>query len=140
MAFKRIIYTSDTSGSELDIIKQDINRLINTKNFQIKFPNTIFLDTNNQETPDIDNPEISKKHPICKITIKPSVKPNTLIVDINGEGANSIAKKLKDLGNKNGITAKIKTDIKLAPVKESKLMKKSEFKTMIKEEIFKTLG
>ena len=112
MAFRRVIYTSD---SKLDIIKQDINRLMDTKTFQIQFPN-------------------------CKVTIKSSVKPNTLIVDVNGEGADSVAKKLKDLGGKNGVPAKIKTDIKLAPVKESNIMKKSELKTMIKEEIFKTLG
>ena len=114
MAFRRVIYTSD---SKLDIIKQDINRLMDTKTFQIYFPK-------------------SK----CEITIRTSAKPNTLVVDINGEGADSVAKKLKDLGGKNGVPAKIKTDIKLAPVKESNIMKKSELKNMIKEEIFKTLG
>jgi hypothetical protein len=112
MAFRRVIFTSD---SKLDTVKQDINRLIDTKNYQIKFPD-------------------------CKVVIKPSVKPDTLIVDVNGEGADSVAKKLKDLGIKNGVPAKIKTDIKLAPVKESNTIKKSELKTMIKEEIFKTLG
>ena len=47
MAFRRVIFTSD---SKLDTVKQDINRLIDTKNFQIKFPD-------------------------CKVAIKPSVKP-----------------------------------------------------------------
>lgn len=111
MAFRRVIFTSD---SKLDTVKQDINRLVDTKNFQIKFPD-------------------------CKVAIKPSVKPDTLIVDVNGDGADSVAKKLKDLGSKHGVAVKIKTDVKLAPVKESKLMKKSEFRAMIKEEIFKTL-
>jgi hypothetical protein len=111
MAFRRVIFTSD---SKLDTVKQDINRLIDTKNFQIKFPD-------------------------CKVVIKPSVKPDTLIVDVNGEGADSVAKKLKDLGGKYGVAVKIKTDIKLTPANESKLMKKSEFRAMIKEEILKTL-
>jgi hypothetical protein len=112
MAFRRVIFTSD---SKLDTVKQDINRLIDTKNFQIKFPD-------------------------CKVVIKPSVKPDTLIVDVNGEGADSVAKKLKDLGGKHGVAVKIKTDVKLTPANESKLMKKSEFRAMIKEEIQKILS
>lgn len=109
MAFRRVIFTSD---SKLDTVKQDINRLTDTKNFQIKFPD-------------------------CKIVIKPSVKPDTLIVDVNGEGADSVAKKLKDLGGKHGVAVKIRTDVKLAPVKESNTIKKSELKQLIKEEILK---
>jgi hypothetical protein len=80
MAFRRVIFTSD---SKLDTVKQDINRLVDTKNFQIKFPD-------------------------CKVVIKPSVKPDTLIVDVNGEGADSVAKKLKDLGVNTVLLLKLK--------------------------------
>jgi hypothetical protein len=107
MAFRRVIFTSD---SKLEKLEKEIK----SKNYQTQFPD-------------------------CKLTIKPSVKPDTLIVDVNGDGADSVAKKLKDLGGKYGVAVKIKTDIKLTPANESKLMKKSEFRAMIKEEILKTL-
>jgi hypothetical protein len=108
MAFRRVIF----SGDEVEDVKKDIERTFNILKAK--------MDASG-----------------LKRTIKNGAKPNTLLVDLNGEGADSISKKLKEIGNKFKVTTKIRTELKLAPVKESKTIKKSELQQIIKEEILK---
>lgn len=74
----------------------------------------------------IKRPEMKKDYPV-KLTIKPGVIPDTVVVDIAGEGATVMGTKLGDLAKKLDKTATIKTkkEIKRVPVKESKSNKKS---------------
>lgn len=66
-----------------------------------------------------------------KIMISP-VKENTLVVDLNGDGADSVSKKVKDIGEKHKMSVKIKNEKPLSQVKESK---ENELRSLIREEI-----
>lgn len=73
-----------------------------------------------------DFPEL--KHKIIQ-----GIKPNTTIIDLMGEGADSFANKVKDSGAKIGATdVKIKKEKKLSPMKEDK---KANLKEYIKKQI-----
>ena len=74
----------------------------------------------------IKRPEMKKDYPV-KLTIKPGVIPDTVVVDIAGEGATVMGTKLGDLAKKLDKTATIKTkkEIKRVPVKESNSNKKT---------------
>jgi len=63
-------------------------------------------------------PEMKRDYPV-KLTIKPGVKPDTVVVDIAGAGATVMGTKLGDLAKKLDKTAEIKTkkEIKRVPVK-----------------------
>lgn len=104
MAFRRIIFT----GENIKDVKDDIERLFDSHKFQ-------------QDYADV------------KTTFKSGAKTDVLVVDLNGDGADSVSRKLKDIGNKFKVATKIRNEIKLAPVKES--IKVSELKSIIKEEI-----
>jgi hypothetical protein len=73
-----------------------------------------------------------------KIIVSP-VKTDTLVVDLNGEGADTVSKKVKDIGQKNKMKAIIKNEKPMSKVSESKITK-SELKQLIKEEINKILS
>ena len=81
MAFRRVIL----SGNKVEEAKSDIERLIALDKTKSDFP-------------------------VLKIGIKPGVKPETIIVDLNGEGADSFSKKVRDLGGKHGVTVAIKNE------------------------------
>ena len=68
MAFRRVIF----SGDEVEDVKKDIERTFNILKAK--------MDASG-----------------LKRTIKNGAKPNTLLVDLNGEGADSISKKLKEI-------------------------------------------
>jgi len=68
-----------------------------------------------------------------KIIVSP-VKNDTLVVDLNGDGADTVAKKVKDIGQKYKMKATIKTEKPMSAVGESKITK-SALKEIIKEEI-----
>jgi len=72
-----------------------------------------------------------------KIIVSP-VKNDTLVVDLNGEGADTVSKKVKDIGQKNKMKATIKTEKPMSKVGESKITK-STLKKIVKEEIKKVL-
>jgi len=63
-------------------------------------------------------PEMKRDYPV-KLTIKPGVKPDTVVVDIAGPGATVMGTKLSDVAKKLDKTAIIKTkmEIKRVPVK-----------------------
>ena len=104
MAYRRVIFTSN----DPDIIKSDLNRLIATDKFKSDFPD-------------------------LKTSFKPSVKDDVTIIDINGDGADSVSKKFKDIGIKHQAKVIVRNEIRTNPINESKL------KEMIKEELRKTL-
>jgi len=108
MAFRRLLFTSD----KLEDIKKDIERLLSTDKFKSDFKD-------------------------LKTTFKPSVKDNVLIIDVNGEGADSVSKKLKDIGIKYKAKVIVRNEAKTTPMSESKVDK---LKIIIKEEIKKVLG
>lgn len=62
--------------------------------------------------------EMKRDYPV-KLTIKPGVKPDTVVVDIAGPGATVMGTKLSDVAKKLDKTAivKTKTEIKRTPVK-----------------------
>lgn len=63
-------------------------------------------------------PEMKRDYPV-KLTIKPGVKPDTIVVDIAGPGATVMGTKLSDVAKKLDKTAviKTKTEIKRKPLK-----------------------
>lgn len=79
--FRRIVLTTD----KIDQLKDDLDRLFSLNKMKIDFPN-------------------------LKIDIKIGVKPNTLIVDLTGDGADSVSKKVKDAGVKFGAQYLIKLE------------------------------
>lgn len=63
-------------------------------------------------------PEMKRDYPV-RLTIRPGVKPDTVVVDIAGPGATVMGTKLSDVAKKLDKTAivKTKTEIKRTPVK-----------------------
>lgn len=63
-------------------------------------------------------PEMKRDYPV-KLTIKPGVKPGTVVVDIAGPGATVMGTKLSDVAKKLDKLAIVKTkmEIKRTPVK-----------------------
>ena len=68
-----------------------------------------------------------------KLILSP-IKKDTIVVDINGDGADTVAKKVKDIGLKYKMKSVIKLEKPMSAVGESKI-KKSALKEIIKEEI-----
>jgi hypothetical protein len=57
-----------------------------------------------------------------KLIVSP-VKNDTIVVDLNGDGADTVAKKVKDIGQKYKMKAVIKLEKPMSAVKESKITK-----------------
>ncbi len=91
MAFRRIII----NGEKVEEVKKDLERLFELPKHKIDFPN-------------------------LKIDIKKGTKENTLVIDLNGEGADSVSKKVKDIGIKFGASSTIKNEI---PMKLKEIIK-----------------
>jgi hypothetical protein len=89
MAFRRLIYNSE----QRDNIKQDVEKYMESDFYKVTYTN-------------------------LKVTIKNGVKPEVLVVDINGDGADSVAKKLKTIGAKYNAKVTIKNEIPLDKLKE----------------------
>lgn len=103
MAFRRVIFTSD----KLADVKKDVERFFSLPKFKTDFPG-------------------------LKTTIKPGAKSDVLVVDVNGEGADSVSRKLKDIGIKFKATVKVRNEIKTTPIKENKDNIDNEFISLIK--------
>lgn len=107
MAFRRIIL----KGNNVEEVKKDLERLFSLPKHKIDFPE-------------------------LKIDIKYGINPNTLVVDVNGEGADSVSKKVKDIGLKFNIISTIKTEIPMKTKTELKEAIKSILKeNRLKEEV-----
>jgi DNA-directed RNA polymerase subunit L len=102
MAFRRVIL----SGDKVKAAEADILHLLNLSKTKIDFPT-------------------------LKVDIKKGLKPETIVIDVNGDGADSFSKKIKDAGVKHQTLVTIKTekpmDIKAA-IKE--VFKEMKVKTL----------
>jgi hypothetical protein len=112
MAFRRVLL----NGTNVEEVKQTLEDYFSTKLYKSNYPNI--------------------KH---KIIVSPT-KNDTLVVDLNGDGADTVSKKVKDIGIKHKMTAKIKNEKPMSSVKESTTIKKSELTQLIKEEIKNVLN
>ena len=109
MAFRRVVL----SGDKIKETEEDVKRLFSTDVFKRNYAG-------------------------LKTSIKQGAKADTIVVDINGEGADTVAKKVKDVGNKFKVKAVIKTEKPMSAVSESKITK-SALKEMIKKELTESL-
>jgi hypothetical protein len=57
-----------------------------------------------------------------KLIVSP-VKNDTIVIDLNGDGADTVAKKIKDIGQKYKMKAVIKLEKPMSAVKEVKVTK-----------------
>ncbi len=93
MAFRRVVI----SGDRVQDTKTDLENFISNKVFKTNYPG---LKT--------------------KMIVSP-VKTDTIVIDINGEGADTVAKKIKDIGIKYKMKAVIKLEKPMSSVNETKL-------------------
>jgi len=110
MAFRRVVI----SGERVEDTKNDLEGFFSNKIFKTNYPGL--------------------KH---KIIVSP-IKKDTLVVDVNGDGADTVAKKVKDIALKYKMKAITKLEKPMSAVSEGKI-KKSELKEIIKTEIKKML-
>jgi hypothetical protein len=93
MAFRRVVI----SGEKTQDTKTDLDGFFSNKVFKTNYPD---LKT--------------------KIIVSP-VKKDTIVVDINGDGADTVAKKVKDIAIKYKMKAIIKLEKPMSSVNETKL-------------------
>ena len=98
MAFRRVVI----SGEKVQDTKTDLENFLSSKIFKTNYPGMK-----------------------TKLIVSP-VKNDTIVVDLNGDGADTVAKKVKDIGQKYKMKAVIKLEKPMSAVKESddELMKK----------------
>ena len=98
MAFRRVVI----SGEKVQDTKTDLENFLSNKVFKTNYPGMK-----------------------TKLVVSP-VKNDTIVIDLNGDGADTIAKKVKDIGQKYKMKAVIKLEKPMSAVKESddELMKK----------------
>lgn len=108
-----------TSTQLREIIKEEIRNVLNEDAFR-----RIVITSHKAKeiTKELEiftkRPEMKRDYPV-KLTIKPGVKPDTVVVDIAGPGATVMGTKLSDVAKKLDKTAivKTKTEIKRTPLK-----------------------
>jgi hypothetical protein len=92
----------------------------NTGAFRRLVIDTNKLDLVSKEIADfIKKPNIKSDYPDMKITVKPGVKPNVLVVDVEATSGTALANKISDIAKKFDKSAKIKVrkELKLKPKK-----------------------
>jgi hypothetical protein len=102
MAFRRIVI----SGEKLSETKSDLENFFNNKIFKTNYPDL--------------------KH---KLIVSP-IKQDTIVIDVNGDGADTVAKKVKDIALKYKMKAIIKLEKPMSSVNETKL--KNILKTIVR--------
>ncbi len=107
MAFRRVVI----SGDRVQDTKTDLENFISNKVFKTNYPG---LKT--------------------KMIVSP-VKTDTIVIDINGEGADTVAKKIKDIGIKYKMKAVIKLEKPMSAVKENNKEKDDELRNKIKSSL-----
>lgn len=104
MAFRRVLLSGDRASE----VKSVLEKYFDASLFKTNYPNIK-----------------------TKIILSP-VKVDTLVIDINGDGADTISKKVRDIGKKYKMKPTIKLEKPTSPIKESKI-KKSELEKIIRE-------
>ena len=94
MAFRRVVI----SGEKVQDTKTDLDGFFSNKVFKTNYPG---LKT--------------------KIILSP-VKKDTIVVDINGDGADTVAKKVKDIAIKYKMKTVIKLEKPMSAVNEAKIV------------------
>ena len=92
----------------------------NTGAFRRLVIDTNKLDLVSKEIADfIKKPNIKSDYPDMKITVKPGVKPNVLVVDVEATSGTALSNKISDIAKKFDKSAKIKVrkELKLKPKK-----------------------
>lgn len=107
MAFRRVVI----SGEKVQDTKTDLDGFFSNKVFKTNYPG---LKT--------------------KVILSP-VKKDTIVVDINGDGADTVAKKVKDIGIKYKMKAVIKMEKPMSAVKENTKEKNDELVNKIKSSL-----
>jgi hypothetical protein len=118
------------------LIKEEIRNVLNEDAFRrIVITSSKTKEITKEIQAFVKRPEMKRDYPV-KLTVKPGVKPNTVVVDISGAGATVMGTKLGDLAKKLDKTADIKTkkEIKRVPVNnESKLTEAAPVKLKLGE-------
>ena len=91
MAFRRVVI----SGEKVQDTKTDLDNFLSSKMFKTNYPGIK-----------------------TKLIVSP-VKNDTIVIDLNGDGADTVAKKVKDIGQKYKMKAVIKLEKPMSAVKES---------------------
>ena len=91
MAFRRVVI----SGEKVQDTKTDLDNFLSNKMFKTNYPGIK-----------------------TKLIVSP-VKNDTIVIDLNGDGADTVAKKVKDIGQKYKMKAVIKLEKPMSAVKES---------------------
>ena len=107
MAFRRVVI----SGEKVQDTKTDLDGFFSNKVFKTNYPG---LKT--------------------KVILSP-VKKDTIVIDINGDGADTVAKKVKDIGIKYKMKAVIKMEKPMSAVKENTKEKNDELVNKIKSSL-----
>ena len=107
MAFRRVVI----SGEKVQDTKTDLDGFFSNKVFKTNYPG---LKT--------------------KIILSP-VKKDTIVVDINGDGADTVAKKVKDIAIKYKMKAVIKLEKPMSAVNENDKEKNDELVNKIKSSL-----
>jgi len=102
MAFRRVVI----SGEKVQDTKTDLDGFFSNKIFKTNYPGL--------------------KH---KLILSP-IKKDTIVIDINGDGADTIAKKVKDISIKYKMKAVIKLEKPMSAVNETKFI--NILKTIVK--------
>ena len=91
MAFRRVVI----SGEKVQDTKTDLDNFLSSKMFKTNYPGIK-----------------------TKLIVSP-VKNDIIVIDLNGDGADTVAKKVKDIGQKYKMKAVIKLEKPMSAVKES---------------------
>ena len=102
MAFRRVVI----SGEKVQDTKTDLDGFFSNKIYKTNYPGL--------------------KH---KLILSP-IKKDTIVVDINGDGADTVAKKVKDIAIKYKMKAVIKLEKPMTAVNETKFI--NILKTIVK--------
>ena len=111
MAFRRVVI----SGEKVQDTKTDLDNFLSSKMFKTNYPGIK-----------------------TKLIVSP-VKNDTIVIDLNGDGADTVAKKVKDIGIKYKMKAVIKMEKPMSAVKENDKEKNDELVNKIKTQSHESL-
>lgn len=143
MAFKRIVAKSE---QDLQNILDDVMKWFKeTKDYKVSFSKETrkFMDPESKKIVekqiDVINAEDKVNDKRATIKFVPMVEKGEMKLEIGGEGETVVAGKIQNQMKGRGTLKSYSKDKKVA-LKESNIMKKSELKQLIKEEISKILS
>ena len=109
---------ASTTTNMVDVVEENITEGLGA--FRRLVITTSKLDTVKQEIEDfIKRPNIKADYPDMKVSVKPGIKPNTLVIDIEATSGTALANKVSDIAKKfdKAATIKVRKELKLKPSK-----------------------